>query len=365
MSLSPKNKYYLKRILPFGVIWLLFGMLFLWVEYAALGNQYNTPDSAIQLSSDVLTFALIGIALIGLLVGCIEVFLLDRLFENKPLGVKLISKFLIYALFFEGVISITFPMAASIELDTSFFNTRVWDKYVVFFFSITHLSAVVQLSFSLLASLFYSEMSQHMGQHVLLNFFTGKYHKPVVEARIFMFVDMKDSTTIAEKLGHKAYFKLLRSYYAEFSEAIIKNQGQVYQYVGDEIVITWPLDQGLKNNQCVQCFYDMQNDLSKKESTYLKKYKLAPSFKAALHYGKVTTGEIGALKKDIFFTGDVLNTTARILGLTSTFKEDVLISTALSRKLNLTQKYTLTPLGAPPLKGKADAVEIAAIHKIS
>lgn len=364
MSLSPKKKYYLKRLVPFGIIWLLFGMLFLWIEYAAMGNQANTPDSAIALSSEVLTFALIGITIIGLLVGCIEIFLLDRLFENTPLGIKLISKFLIYGLFFSVVILITFPLAASIELNTSFFDARVWDKYLVFFFSITHLSAVVQLSFSLLASLFYSEISQHMGQHVLLSFFTGRYHKPVVEERIFMFVDMKDSTTIAEKLGHTSYFELLRSYYAEFSEAIIKNQGLVYQYVGDEIVITWELDQGLKDNQCLGCFYDMKTDLSKKDSTYLKKFNVIPSFKAALHYGQVTTGEIGALKKDIFFTGDVLNTTARILSLTSTYKEDVLISGALSRKLNLSNTYTAKPLGAPPLKGKTDSVDIVAIRKI-
>lgn len=220
---------------------------------------------------------------------------------------------------------------------------------------------MVQLSFHLLVSLLYAEISENLGQNVLLNFFTGKYHKPVAETRIFMFADMKSSTTIAEQLGHIKYFELLKAYYFDLSNAIVKNHGEVYQYIGDEIVISWKLKAGFDKNHCVRCFFDMKSDLLKKKNNYLKKYGVFPDFKAALHFGEVTTGEIGALKKEIFFTGDVLNTTARIQGLCNEYSVDLLVSKALIDRLDLNDDYVVQDLGKPQLKGKIDALDLVTI----
>lgn len=133
-------------------------------------------------------FALVLITLIGWLVGFGEVVFLNPMFESKSFAVKIISKLLIYATFFFLIILINFPIAASMELDTSLFDKRVWDKYVVFFFSPTNASVMVQLSFQWLAPLLYAEVSEKLGQNVLLNFFTGKSHKPVAGTRIFILV---------------------------------------------------------------------------------------------------------------------------------------------------------------------------------
>jgi hypothetical protein len=39
-----------------------------------------------------------------------------------------------------------------------------------------------------------------------ISYLTGFYHKPRQEMRIFMFLDMRSSTAIAERLGHNNYF---------------------------------------------------------------------------------------------------------------------------------------------------------------
>jgi len=361
MKLSAITKRNIARITPFGIIWLVFGALFLWIEAVAVGDQDNKLDTAIRLEPDIVIFALVLITLIGLLVGLAELVFVNRLFERKSFAVKIISKFLIYAAFFFLLIFVSFQIAASMELDISIFDRRIWERYVDFFFSQTNASAMVQLSFHLLVSLLYAEISENLGQNVLLNFFTGKYHKPVAETRIFMFADMKSSTTIAEELGHIKYFELLKSYYFDLSNAIVKNYGEVYQYIGDEIVISWKLKNGLDKNYCVQCFFDMKSDLLKKKNSYLKKYGVFPDFKAALHFGEVTTGEIGALKKEIFFTGDVLNTTARIQGLCNEYNVDLLVSKVLIDRLDLNDDYAVQDLGKPQLKGKIDALDLATI----
>lgn len=363
MKFSAITKRNILRVIPFGIIWLVFGCLFLWVEYAAIGDLTNTPESAIKLEPSILFFALTGITIIGLLIGFIELKFLSKLFAKKSFLVKISSKFIIYLAFFFIIILVNYPIAASIELDTSILDKIVWDKYLAFFLSITHLSAIIQLSFSLFISLLYAEISENLGQNVLLNFFTGKYHKPVSETRIFMFADMKSSTSIAEVLGHIKYFEFLRSYYFDLSVAILKNYGEVYQYIGDEIVISWTLKNGTKENNCVKCFFDMKSDLLKRKENYLQEYGFFPDFKAALHFGEVTTGEIGALKKEIFFTGDILNTTSRIQALCTELKEDLLISNSLVSLLNLKSDFNIKSLGVKNLKGKSINIEVLSINK--
>lgn len=364
MSLSAKNKYYLKRILPFGIIWLFISWAFLWTEYAVLGDGSNTPESAIRITPIILLFASTSVFFIGCFVGVIEVFYINNLFTKKSFPEKFFGKFFLYGILMFILIFVFYMLAASIEMKASVFSKAVWNQYLIFFYSITHISTGIQLLFSLIASLLYAEISENIGQNILYNFFTGRYHKPVDENRIFMFVDMKDSTTIAEKIGHKMYFKLLRDYYQSFSDAILKNYGVVYQYVGDEIVITWKLNTGLKDNHCIQCFFDMKIALQKQKNYFEKKYNFTPDFKAALHFGQVTAGEIGALKKDIFFTGDVLNTTARIFSYTNTYNADLLISENSIKKLSLGELYKVINKGQHQLKGKEQAITIYEIKKV-
>ena len=208
---------------------------------------------------------------------------------------------------------------------------------------------------------FYTEVSESVSLSVLQNFFTGKYHKPVEEERIFMFLDMKSSTRIAESIGHIRYFEMLKEYYSDLSDSIINYSGEIYQYVGDEIVVSWTLKNGLQNNNCMLCFFDMKAAIKRQTEKYNGKFGLLPEFKAGFHLGKVTTGEIGVIKKEIIFTGDVLNTTARIQGLCNTYQVDILISHILIKKLDLDSKFQIKSLGENELRGRDEKIELFTI----
>lgn len=357
-SLSPTAKYNLQRILPFGIIWLFLAIIFFIVEIGVTGTIPKGNETRIDLTPKVLFFALVSITFIGLLIGTIELFYLNQRFAQKSFAQKILYKFLFYSLLFSVITLITYPIAASIELGASILDPKVWTKFTVYLTSWTNISSLMQLASMLLISLFYAEISENIGHGVLLNFFTGKYHTPKEERRIFMFVDMKSSTTIAEKIGHTKYFELLKAYYRDLSPAIVKHSGEIYQYVGDEIVITWPLKRGVQNNRCLECFFAMKKDLLKKASFYQEQFHTTPSFKAGMHEGIVTTGEIGVVKQEIIFTGDVLNTTARIQSLCNDFETELLISENLKKGLSDSDKLTYTPLGNIELKGKATALQL-------
>ena len=89
-----------------------------------------------------------------------------------------------------------------------------------------------------------------------------------------------------------------------------------------------------------------------------KKYGLAPDFKAGLHVGEVTTGEIGALKKEIFYTGDVLNTTARVQGLCNEHDADLIITSDLLNRLDNPNQWSSEYIGELSLKGKSNPVKL-------
>ncbi|NJX15509.1 adenylate/guanylate cyclase domain-containing protein [Tamlana crocina] len=357
--LAPRIKYNLSRILPFGIIWLLLAFVFLFIEYAAAPDTVG--EGAIKVNLRVLLFACSAIFVLGLIIGTIELYVINPLFAKNSFAKKMLGKLAIYILLLFVILLFTFPVAASLELGVSVFSEAVWTKFAVFLKSLTFWSTALQLGVSLGISLFYVEMSENMGHGVLRNLLTGKYHKPQEETRIFMFLDMKSSTTIAEQLGHVRYFDLLNAYYRDLSGAIIEFSGEIYQYVGDEIVVSWPLKKGLQNNNCLACFTQMKTAMQQRADWYKTQFGVAPTFKAGFHMGKVTTGEIGSLKKDIIFTGDVLNTTARIQALCNSFGVDVLISKVLVEALKLDGTYTLTPLGETELRGKMEALELYAV----
>jgi adenylate cyclase len=363
--LSPEVKLNVVRILPFGIIWFLFDLVFTISDYTARGNFEDFPEAAVQVGLGILIFGSIAVTIVGLLVGTVEVIYLNRRFATKTLLQKVAYKTLFYAVLLFGVIVVTFPIAVSMELDTNLLDGVVWERLGAFMFSTSLLSTVVHLATMLVASLFYSEISEYMGHGVLVKFLTGRYHSPKEETRIFMFSDMKASTRIAEQLGHSRYFDLLEAYFQDLSRGVMSNAGEIYQYVGDEIVVSWPVESGLRNNNCVNCYFAMKADLMAKSEWYREEYGVAPDFKAGLHIGSVTTGEIGALKKEIIFTGDTLNATARIQGLCNQLEVDLLISGDLLSQLQLDTRVEVESLGPCELRGKTKRVELHTIKSLN
>lgn len=359
--LSKRNKRYLYQILPFGIICAFFSMVYSIIELGILGDSPTYPSTG-----NPFRFALIVPALytgvIGLFVGVVEVFYLSKIFHDRSLAKKIITKFLIYI---SITIIITFSGSAlkhATELDYSITDPRAWQYAQVFFSNFAFWSIVLYTGLGLLSCLFYSEVSSYIGLGVLRNFFTGKYHQPVEEERIFMFLDMKSSTSIAEGLGHVEYFQMLKDYYKCISDPLLDYDGEIYQYVGDEIVITWEREQGIESANCLHAFYAMKESLQLKKDHFIKNYGVQPTFKAALHIGIVTTGELGLLKKEITFTGDVLNTTARVQGLCNTYQTDLLLTGDMIEVLPTHLENQLISLGATKVRGKNEEIQLYTLN---
>lgn len=361
--LSPRMRWNALRILPFGVIYLITTWVFMVIELAVHGSSESNDYLVITPNLPVVLFVTITTFLVGILVGMVEMLLLQQLFKDRPLFQKIFYKMICYIIGGFLIVLLAFPIAASLEVGLPIWHNDILGMLVDFLQSITFYSTILQMSFTVLLCLIYGAIAENLGHDVLTNFFTGKYHNPKAEERIFMFLDMKDSTSIAEALGHEQYFKLLQVYYDLMSDPIIDMRGEVYQYIGDEVVITWKKREGILANNCIKCFYAIKDNVNKNRDLFQTKFRVSPDFRAGVHLGVVTTGEVGALKKEIVYTGDVLNTAARIQAKCRTFQSDLIVSGDLLQCLEKPHLLKIKKIGDIDLKGKKKSVELFSIEK--
>lgn len=225
-------------------------------------------------------------------------------------------------------------------------NSLFIATYIVFI-----ITQIVILNFIL-------QSDRTFGPSRLANFLTGKYHLPVVEDRVFLFIDLKDSTTSAEQLGSIKYSMLIKDCFADINTLVRQFKGEIYQYVGDEVVITWKNSQAMEQPYCVDIFFAFKDLLESKVSYYQTKYGLLPKFKAGVNGGNVTATEIGDVKRDIAYHGDVLNTASRIQGECNKYGQIFLIEAKLFDRISGAKNYETTLIENLKLKGKHDIIDV-------
>ncbi|MDM0033061.1 adenylate/guanylate cyclase domain-containing protein [Variovorax sp. J22P271] len=151
-----------------------------------------------------------------------------------------------------------------------------------------------------------------VGYRTFMALLLGKYRRPYAERRFFLFVDIVGSTAIAERLGALASHRFLAAVFSAVAEPIEMCRGEIYQYVGDEIVITWVEAGGVADARALRCFFAMRAALAADASRFAQRFGVQPALRAALHLGEVIAGEVGQVRRAIVFHGDVMNTTGRL-----------------------------------------------------
>jgi len=199
---------------------------------------------------------------------------------------------------------------------------------------------------------FAMQMNRMIGTNVLRYFLAGRYHRPTAEERIFLFLDLERSTALAERLGSARYFELLRRFVDDLTDPIVASGGEIYQYAGDEVVVTWPLAEGVRAANCVRCFFWSQAAVAREGARYARDFGTVPRFRAGLHGGMVTAGELGDLRRQIVFVGDILNTAARLEEYAKRTGLDLVVSGSLLRRLELPPGIEARHCGELDLRGK-------------
>ena len=224
------------------------------------------------------------------------------------------------------------------------------------------LSMIIFFFAAILFMNFILQVNKKFGPGNLWKMITGKYHSPRDDKKIFMFMDLQGSTAIAEKLGHNRYSQLMQNCFYDLTDILIRYKASVYQYVGDEVVLTWDMKKGLKNLNCIKAYFAFERKLKSRVEFYLRSFNTAPFFKCGIDCGEVTVTEIGEIKREIAYHGDVLNTAARIEKKCTPLNKKMIISEYLERELPVNlDGFTKELIGEIELKGRLGKVNLYSI----
>ena len=354
--LRPKVKSQVVKILWITLFWMVISIFQFLASYSTL-IQFNYDLTGLNVIM-ILRGSIITGFIAGLLGGSFVVLLWGKWLRTKSYGWSLLNILWSYTLIYLIIAVISGLLFHAIRLDVPIFHLKSLQATLVHLASLIGVYNYLFWLLVVIVTFIALLVNDKYGPGVFRSFLLGKYFHPKREDRIFMFLDLRGSTTIAERLGENKYFHFLKDVFRDATPGIINSKGEIYQYVGDEIVISWKKDSGIRNANCLQCFFDIQQCFLDKAPYYRETFDgIVPEFKAGLHYGFVMTGEIGIVKRDIAHSGDVLNTTARIQSKCNELGVNILISKYLLEKLDLLPT-TFKPImvGELLLRGKQQSV---------
>lgn len=318
---------------------------------AVIGALYGMgiADSPSRLNS-----AMVGVisgAVIGGCIAAIEIFALHsellRPLARVPFAILVVLKTLVYG-----------GIAAAVlgsHLGERLIGVPVGHEVV---------SLPRMVGFALVVTLLFVVVLQAaglVGYRTFRSLLLGRYRQPLTERRFFLFVDLVGSTALAERLGPLAAHRFLAMVFRTVAEAIAAAGGEIYQYVGDEIVVTWTEEEGQAQARALRCFFDMRASLAQRGEDFRERFGLAADVRGALHVGEVVAGEIGEERRAIVFHGDVMNAAARLEQATRESGCRFIVSEEALRSFRDIGRYGVRDLGSLPLRGRREPMRSFAV----
>jgi adenylate cyclase len=321
-----------------------------------LAGAYSVLNGLGPDSLGVSTLLLIGVmngGLISAAVGALHLFgdrtPVWRAVERAPFLITLLSKCVVYGLVVGVVL---FGRIGS----------RLAGVQSLPAFGPSDVRALVFAIIVIVAFMFLLQISELIGRRTLRDLVLGRYHSPRVEERFFLFIDVRGSTGIAERLGPAAVHRFLRRVFAVASDPVDDDRGEIHQYVGDEMVVTWLVKDGRERARPVRCFFAIERALGDHTAEFASRFGVMPRVRAALHAGAVIAGEVGESKREIVFHGDVMNTTSRLEHMAGESSARLLVSEDALRRLDGLDGYVINDLGMLAVRGRQEEIRVFALE---
>jgi len=291
-----------------------------------------------------------------------ELRLVPRIVRSSTVGGLLLVRTFFYVTLCTGAIHIVTMSLLGLSEYGGLLGYYRSEQYRDFVLGGRFLVALVILTLVSFLINFVRQLNRMLGPGTLVSLLLGRYHRPVAEERIFMFLDLNDSTAIAAELGPLRFNEFKNDFFHDIAEPVLETRGQIYQYVGDEAVVTWPNARGLREGNCLRCVFLIGEQIRAQKDRYLARYGRVPEFKAGLHGGPVVTAEIGDIKKDIVHSGDTVNTAARVEARCRPLERRVLVSEALLSRCQVPPELVIEDMGEQELRGRAEAVRLYSVR---
>jgi class 3 adenylate cyclase len=259
------------------------------------------------------------------------------------------------------VVMTTVLTIAAVALQLILYRTPHFTQYWL----THHLPSILTIAFaiSLVAGALF-EFQRLIGGRVLDSFLLGTYHRPRREQRIVMFLDIADSTALAERMGEVRVHDLITRFFFDIDRPIADHDGEVHAYVGDQVIVTWRLSEDPERNAgSLRCFFAAEERMAELAPAYRSEFGLALRFRAGIHSGPVVISECGDAKRQIAYFGDTMNVAARLCEHAKIAGEGLLVSAEMLHGAAIPLGLSIGSPDSIGLRGRQTPVEAYAVHR--
>ncbi|WP_345948926.1 adenylate/guanylate cyclase domain-containing protein [Mucilaginibacter sp. PAMB04274] len=320
--MSNKLKYILSEISFIAIAWVVLTLVYVLVKFSdvpepQIAYLYSLAEPVKK--SWLFTVSLIVATPLGIVLGVMHTLVYPSFDRFKSLGFNILTRSFIFSMLAVTVFLLllavgTISNSSLIQSLQALFSKASVLNVFLYMLLVENFLGVVLL------------LRRGLGDRYFFNSLVNTYRNPKEEQRIFMFLDMEDSTPIGESLGYLKFSRYVQDCFYDLSDIVIQHGGEIYQFVGDEAVITWKISSNFLYQQCIDLYFAYMVLLIERESYYKLNYQTIPMFRCAIHCGTVSTSLVGNHKKEIAYHGTVLNLCARLQAIAKSLNACILVS---------------------------------------
>lgn len=169
-----------------------------------------------------------------------------------------------------------------------------------------------------------------------------------------LFSDIRDFTTLSERLPAEEVVALLNRYFARMTAAVHRHGGTVDKFIGDGLMAFFgaPNPLACASANALAAAHDMLLALAELNTQLAAEGRAPLAIGIGLHSGEAVIGHVGSPERHAYTAiGDTVNTAARLEGLSRQLGYPVLCSGTVAEAVGRLQ--ALVPLGPQALKGRS------------
>ena len=195
-----------------------------------------------------------------------------------------------------------------------------------------------------------------IGIETLFHLMIGTYHRPVLEEKVLLFLDINNSTGLAEHLGAVQIKSLVGKFLFDISKPITDYGGEIYLYKGDGLIALWDWAAGIDQGNILKSVDAIYGAIERQRAAYQKLFGIVPNFRIGIHGGDVIVSEQGDTKRSIGIYGDAINIAARMEEVARTHNVRCIVSEAVVTAL--ASRERLCEIGVETVKGISNSIRV-------
>jgi len=260
------------------------------------------------------------------------------------------------------VIAFLFLALAQLIMVAAIFWTLAWWEYHLLMFA----AVVLALGALFLELDRRRGLERFLPAEVVERVVSGDLLRLAGERRVVtvMFADLRGSTKLADQLPAEELVTTVNEYVGVLAHCVFAHGGMLDKFLGDGLMAIFGVVPDTSDGAipAARAALQMRDEIARTNAVHVARGLPPVGFGVGINTGEVILGAVGIPQRSEFTAiGDAVNTASRLQELTKEFETDIVLSAQTAERMR-PAGFAVRDLGAAPVRGKAQPVEILTLE---